>query len=183
MSSLPRPDDSEYNEYYRGYTSLVLDGEIVETLRHQLGDTLALLGGVETERETYRYAEGKWSLREVVGHLIDTERVFAFRALSMARQDGAELPGMDQEDWGRRNNANERPLQHLTDEWVALRRANVDLFASFDSATGRRTGIASGFVFSVRSLAWIIAGHELWYRRLIGRDYLPESVDSIVQEV
>jgi hypothetical protein len=110
MSSLPRPDDSEYNEYYRGYTSLVPDGEIVETLRHQLGDTLALLGGVETERETYRYAEGKWSLREVVGHLIDTERVFAFRALSMARQDGAELPGMDQEDWGRRNNANERPL-------------------------------------------------------------------------
>lgn len=183
MSSLPRPDDSEYNEYYRGYTSLVPDGEIVETLRHQLGDTLALLGGVETERETYRYAEGKWSLREVVGHLIDTERVFAFRALSMARQDGAELPGMDQEDWGRRNNANERPLQHLTDEWVALRRANVDLFASFDSATGRRTGIASGFVFSVRSLAWIIAGHELWHRRLIGRDYLPESVDSIVQEV
>ncbi|HIF21252.1 MAG TPA: DinB family protein [Gemmatimonadetes bacterium] len=176
MSNLPRPDGSEYNQYYTTYTSLVPDGEIVERLRDQLGDTLALLGGVEAERETYRYAEGKWSLREVVGHLIDTERVFAFRALSVARQDGAELPGMDQEDWGRRNNAHDRPLEHLIDEWVALRRANVHLFASFDSATGRRTGIASGFLFSVRSFAWIIAGHELWHRQLIGRDYLAESV-------
>jgi hypothetical protein len=172
MSGLERPAPTEHAEYYGRYIDLVPDGDIVEALRDQLGETLALLQGVPEERETHRYAEGKWSIREVVGHLIDTERLFAFRALAMARSDGVDLPGMDQDEWARWSNAGERPLGDLAQEWAALRRANVHMFASMDSTTGERTGRASGYAFTVRSFPWIIAGHELWHRRLLERDYL-----------
>ena len=172
MSGLRRPTPDEHAEYYGRYIALVPDGPIVETLRDQLGDTLALLQGVGSDRETYRYAQGKWSLREVVGHLIDTERMFAFRALAMARAEGVDLPGMDQDEWAAASNAGERPLWDLSHEWAALRRANVHMFASMAPADADRTGRASGYDFTVRSFPWIIAGHELWHRRLIERDYL-----------
>ena len=172
MTGLARPEPSEHAEYYRRYVALVPDGDILSTLRHQLGDTLALLESVPAERETHRYAEGKWSLREVVGHLIDTERLFAFRALAMARSDDVDLPGMDQDEWASASPANERTLEEMGNEWAALRRANVHMFASMDEATGARMGRASGFDFTVRSFPWIIAGHELWHRRLIEQDYL-----------
>lgn len=172
MSALPRPQASEHAEYYSRYIDRVPDGDVLETLQHQLGDTLAMLQAATEEQETYRYADGKWSLREVVGHLIDAERVFAYRALTMARSDGAELPGMDQEEWGRLSEAGRRSLHELCAEWAALRRANIHMFASMDVETGKRAGSASGFTFSVRTFPWIIAGHELWHRDLIERDYL-----------
>ena len=175
MSSLPRPEVDEHVAYYSRYTHLVPDGDIVDTLRVQMDTTLELLSSVPPEKETFRYAEGKWSVREVIGHLIDTERLFAFRALTIARQDGAELPGMDQDEWADRNNAHERTLEDLADEWAALRRANVRLFSTFDADTGARFGVASGYDFTVRSFPWIIAGHELWHRQLIARDYLEHS--------
>lgn len=175
MTALTRPDPSEHAEYYARYIAAVPDGDILETLRDQLGETLELLTGLSEEQQTYRYAEGKWSLREVVGHVIDTERVFAYRALSMARADNVDLPGMDQEEWASTSNANERSLEEMAAEWVALRRANVHMFAAMNSATGERSGIASGFTFTVRSFAWIMAGHELWHRSLIQRDYLPAT--------
>ena len=172
MSGLTRPQDREYVEYYRRYVELVNEGDILETLRDQLGDTLALLQGIPEDRETYRYAEGKWTLREVIGHLIDTERLFAFRALAMARSTEVELPGMDQDEWAETSDAGQRSLDDLAAEWAALRRANIHMFASMDAATGERTGVASGFSFTVRSFPWIIAGHELWHRKSIARDYL-----------
>ena len=171
MSNLPRPAATEHAEYYGRYIAVVPDGDIVETLRDQLGDTLALLQTVPEERETYRYADGKWSIREVVGHLIDIERLFAFRALAMTRAEGVDLPGIDQDVWARGSNAGDRPLGDLAQEWAALRRANVHMFATLDPSAGERTGRASGYVFSVRSFPWIIAGHELWHRRLLERDY------------
>lgn len=172
MTALSRPDASEHAEYYGRYVALVPDGDILVTLRDQLGETLALLQRVPADRETYRYADGKWSLREVVGHVVDTERLFAFRALAMARADGVDLPGMDQDEWAARSNAGMRPLEDQAAEWAALRRANVHLFANMDAATGARSGRASGYTFTVRSFPWIIAGHELWHRGLIERDYL-----------
>jgi len=177
MSSLLRPEADEYNEYYSQYTSLVPDGDIVQTLRVQMETALELLESIPTEKQTFRYAEGKWSIREVIAHLIDTERLFAFRALSFARGDGAELPGMDQDEWSRCSNAHQRPIEDLADEWSAVRLATVHLFASLDTDAGTRTGIASGNVFSVRSFPWIIAGHELWHLGLIVRDYLHRADD------
>jgi len=172
--ALPRPRAGEYNEYYHRYIAMVPDGNIVEALQRQMEETHALLQSVPADREVYRYAEGKWSIREVVGHLIDTERLFAFRALWFARGEGAEMAGMDQETWARNSNATERPLADLADEWAALRRANVLMFGSFDAATGTLSGVASGFDVTVRALVWMMAGHELHHRMLLLRDYLGE---------
>lgn len=175
MTALPRPGADEFAPYYGGYIAEVPDGNILETLRDQLGPTVAMLQEIPEERETYRYAEGKWSVREVVGHLLDTEWLFAFRALTMAREDGVNLPGMDQDAWVATSRADDRPLADMCAEWVALRRAVIHMFASMNEAQGRRTGVASGNSFSVRSFAWIIAGHELWHRALIRERYLGDD--------
>ncbi|MDX1494282.1 MAG: DinB family protein [Longimicrobiales bacterium] len=174
MSAWGRPDPSEHADYYGRYIAQVPDGDIMETLRDQLPGTLALLE-VPEEREMYRYEEGKWSLREVVGHMVDTERMFAFRGLSMARSDDVDLPAMDQDEWAARSNAHRRPLADLTKEWIAVRRSTVHLFASMDPEMAHRRGRASGYDFTVRSFPWIIAGHELWHRQLIRRFYLEEG--------
>lgn len=172
MSALGRPGPGEHAEYYARYVDLVPDGDILETLRDQLGETLALLQQVPRERESYRYAPGKWSLREVVGHLLDTERVMAYRALAMSRSEGVDLPGMDQEEWARHSNAATRSLDDLASEWASVRRANVHMFATLPEAAIERRGRASGNEFTVRSFAWIIAGHELWHRERLAKDYL-----------
>lgn len=172
MSALTRPEAGEHAEYYARYVAMVPDGDILEILREQLGETLAMLQGLTEEQERHRYAEGKWSLRESVGHLVDTERLFAFRALAMARADGVDLPGMDQDAWVAGSNADDRTLDALCAEWAALRRANIHMFAWMDEETGRRKGRASGYDFTVRSFPWIMAGHELWHRKIFAEHYL-----------
>ena len=171
MSNLPRPQHGEHADYYTRYVDLVPDGDIVEILGSQMGETLALLQAVSAERETFSYAPGKWTVREVIGHLIDVERMFVFRAMNMTRADGVELPGMDPDEWARNSNAGRRPLDDLAAEWASLRRAHVHLFATLSPDAGERRGVASGMEFTVRSFPWIIAGHELWHRECLIRDY------------
>ena len=168
---LRRPDPSEYEEYYQIYTSRVPDGDVLDILESQVGDTLHALAGVEPERETFRYEPGKWSIREVVGHLTDTERVFAYRALSFARASPDPLPPMEQGDWAAVSNAHDRPLAHLAAEFGALRMANVRMFRGFDDETWLRRGTASGFDFTVRSFPWILAGHEIHHVRVLEERY------------
>ena len=169
---LDRPDRSEYDPYYGLYIDQVPDGDIVELLACELEAMLELLRGVAAERETYRYAEGKWSVREVVGHLIDTERTFGYRALAFARRDAAALPGMDQDEWADASNARQRPLTELLEEFERVRRGHVTMFGGFDPSTGAQTGIASGCSFSVRSLAYILVGHERHHRKVLRDRYL-----------
>jgi len=174
--ALCRPLSGEFNEYYARYLATVPDGDIVSTLAREMDVTQALLHSEQAlARQEYRYAPGKWSLREVVGHLMDTERLFAFRALWFARGAAGELAGMDQNAWARESSAGTRPLAELADEWVALRRSNVLMFGSFSADEGARRGVASGYEVTVRALAWMIAGHELYHRALIRRDYLGEG--------
>ena len=172
MSSFERPGPGEHAEYYSRYVDLVPEGNILDTLLRQLGETLVLLQEVPPERETYRYAPAKWSIREVVGHMIDTERVFAYRALAIARSDSADLPTMDQDEWVRRSGADDRTLEDLSSEWASLRRSNLDLLASLGVEAGLSRGRASGFEITVRSIPWIMAGHELWHRERLRVDYL-----------
>jgi hypothetical protein len=172
MSALGRPGAGEHADFYARYVSLVPDGDILETLRDQLGDTLVLLQEVPRERENHRYAPDKWSIREVVGHLLDTERVMAYRALAMARSDGVDLPIMDPDEWSRRANAAMRSLDDLVSEWASVRRANVHFFATLPEESLQRRGRASGNEFTVRSFPWIIAGHEVWHRERLREDYL-----------
>lgn len=176
--TMNRPYRSEYDEYYDRYAALVPDGNITETLSTQVSDTLALLETVPPHRETWAYAPGKWSFREVVGHLADVERVFAGRALSIARDPQTALPSMDQDVWAANSTARDRPLPELIDEWRAVRAATVALLRGLDAESLARVGTASDLSFTVRSFAWIIAGHELHHRQLLRHRYeLPSSPD------
>lgn len=171
MPTIARPADNEYAPYYRTYTSLVPDGAILEILNRQLTETQLLLAGVPAERETFRYAPEKWSIREVIGHCIDTERVFASRALWIARGAAGGQPGMDQDAWVAASNAGERPLAALAVEWAALRRDVVTMLGSLPDDAWGRTGTASRRKFTARSFPWIIAGHELHHRGILINRY------------
>lgn len=166
-----RSGEDEFYEYYGRYIDLVPDGDIVHTLAEQIEETLTLLASVPPEREEFRYAEGKWSVRDVVGHLVDTERLFAFRALWIARGAAGEQPGMEQNDWAALAGAGDRPLADLAEEWRWLRGANVLMFAGFDDAAWGRRGVASGHELTARAAAWIIAGHERHHRAVLRRHY------------
>ncbi|MGH7475300.1 MAG: DinB family protein [Longimicrobiales bacterium] len=166
-----RPDRSEYAEYYDRYASLVPDGDIGATLASQFPVTRGMLAAVPADRERWAYEPGKWSFREVVGHLADAERVFADRALWIARDPDTPLPSMEQDLWASNSSARERPLPDLLDEWAAVREATVALVRGLDDVALARTGTASGVRFTVRSFPWIIAGHELHHRRILRERY------------
>lgn len=168
---MKRPAPSEYAEYYHGYVARVPDGDILARLAAQSGDTIALLSAVPAERESWAYAPGKWTIRQSLGHMIDAERVFAGRALWMARDPDTALPGMDQDLWVERSPDGGRTLADLLKEWSATRAATLALFGGLDADALARVGIASGVRFTVRSLAWIIAGHELHHQALFRERY------------
>lgn len=168
-----RPTTDEYAPFYAGYVEAVPDGHVLETLDAGVPALRTLLEPVTSALETHRYAPEKWSIREVLGHLVDSERLFSYRALHMARRDPAPLPSMDQEQWARATNAAERPLADHLDELAAVRDATLRLFRGLDPDALDRTGVASGAEFTVRSLAWIIAGHEIHHRGVLEARYLP----------
>lgn len=168
-----RPAKEEYAPFYATYVERVPEGDVVETLSSGIPAVRALLEPVTPALETYRYAPEKWTIREVVGHVVDSERLFAFRALHMARRDPAPLPSMDQEQWARGSNAGERPLPELLDELEAVRRSTVCFFRGLDPGAADIRGVASGMEFTVRSLASIIAGHEIHHRGVLEERYLP----------
>lgn len=167
-----RPEPDEYNPYYLTYIGKIPDAPIFDTLERQLGGTLELLAGLDDERACHRYAPDKWSVKEVVGHVIDTERVFAYRALSFARRAPDPLPGMEQNEWAAAAPHHRRPFESILDELRAVRRATWTLFSGLGDEAAGLSGMASGFSFTVRSLAWIIAGHELHHRQVLAERYL-----------
>lgn len=170
---LERPDPSEHDPYYGLYIGLVPDGDVLEILATQLADTIGLLGKVPVEKEVTGYAPGKWSVREVVGHLIDTERTFVHRALAMAREDPSALASFDQDDYAASSNAGARLLSDLSDELMAVRNSSVALFRSFTDEMWLRQGVASDVSFTVRTFPYIVAGHELHHRAILADRYLP----------
>jgi len=167
-----RPRPGEYPDYQGAYIDLVPEGDILETLERQRRETAAELRSVPPELEEHRYAEGRWSVREVVGHVADAERLFSFRALHVARRDPAPLPGMDQDVWARASAAGERPLAELVDELEAVRRSTVFLFHGLDEAALARTGVANERPLLVAAVPWLIAGHELHHLRILRERYL-----------
>lgn len=172
MSTIARPDRTEYADYYHRYVGLVPDGPIVEILASQIEETERLLGPLSEEKAASRYASGKWSVKQVVGHLMDSERVFAYRALRFARADETPLPGFEQNDYVANGGFDSRPMRDLLDEFRAVRAGTVRLFGGMEGAASARRGTASGFPVSARALAYIIAGHELHHRRALVDRYL-----------
>ncbi len=167
-----RPDPSEYNPFYATYVDALPDGDIVRTLESEMHRTLAVAASVPPDRETHRYAPGKWSIREVLGHVTDAERVFGLRALTFARGDGGPLPGFDENRWAAVSNAHERPLAEIAEEFEALRRSHLLMARGLEPASLLREGTASGKPVTVRALLWIMAGHERHHRRILEDRYL-----------
>lgn len=156
-----RPGADDLPAYYHGYLEHV-EGvtDILEALEAQAAATSELLSGVTPEQEEHRYAEGKWSVREVLGHVVDTERVFQLRALWFARGDAQPLPGYEEKDWGAATNAGAVPLAGLLEEYRAVRRSSVLLFRNLDATSLARSGEANGVRFTAGALAWFLLGHE-----------------------
>lgn len=167
-----RPEKDEYAEYYETYIRHVPDGDIVDILSRQVEGTLELMADIDDKMALHRYGEGKWSIKEVFGHLVDSERMFAYRAMCFAREDPTPLPAFDQNTYVKCGNFDERRLSDLLEEFRLLRMSNIAFFASFDDKTILRWGTASGFRFTVRALTYIIAGHELHHRKILQERYL-----------
>lgn len=171
MDRTRRPDASEHDTYYAGYIGRVPDGDIVDTLAALEESTAAFLVTVPAESEHHRYREGAWSVREALGHMVDTERVFGFRALWFARGAPGDLPGMDQEVFAKTADADDRALADLAAEFRALRESHVRFFRALPPEAWDRSGIASDVPVTVRALAWIMAGHELHHLALYRERY------------
>ena len=172
-SAIPRPDATEYSPYFGRYIALVPDGDLLETLARQLDETAWLLRGVTERGGDFRYADGKWSIKEVVGHLADTERIFAYRALRFARGDGTPLPGFDENLFVANARFTERTLADLMAELRAVRAATIALFSGLAPDELERRGVANGQPMSVRAAAYNIAGHERHHVAILRERYLP----------
>ncbi len=168
----PSVDSGEFLPYYGRYIALVPKGDVLASLESQLPDTVAVLDEIGEARAGHRYAEGKWSVRQVVGHLADTERIFTYRALAAARGETGSLQPFDENAYVEHADFDARTLGSLLGEWTAVRRATLALFRNlYDVALSRRV-LASGAPLSARAVAWIIAGHELHHREILRSRYL-----------
>jgi hypothetical protein len=169
-----RPQSGEYAPYYDRYISLVQGDDILNTLDQQRRDTMLLLSCRDEEDGNFRYAPEKWSAKEVLGHVCDTERVFAYRALRIARADATPLEGFEQDDYVRNGPFANSPLSDLVEDFIAVRRATLSLLRDLDEAAWMRRGIANKNEVTVRALAYTIAGHELHHRRILQEKYFVE---------
>jgi len=171
-STIGRPETSELAEYQIAYISKVPGADILEFLEQQLEATLDLLRGIDEEKGNYRYAAGKWTVKEVVGHIIDSERVFAYRALVFSRSDSTTLPGFDQDLWAGHANHSTVPLKELAGEFEAVRRSTIGLFRHLDTAAWMRGGTANNNPITVRALAYLIGGHTEHHLEILKSRYL-----------
>ena len=176
-----RPNKDDFAEYFQTYIDEV-DGEdflLQMGFVHQ--STQRLLAGIDNRKEEYCYEKGKWSIREIVGHLIDTERVFSYRALRFARGDDTDLSGFDHEKFVPSSKANRRLLKDLAEEYQAVRHATIALFGSFDDEMLARAGTANDNKATVLALGFITVGHEIHHVKVIKDRYLNQAGFSSIQ--
>ncbi len=170
MLRIAKPDPDEHLPYYGKYIALVGD-DALTAMRAGSFSTPRLLSGVTEAQAMFRYSPGKWSVKEVLGHITDGERVFAYRALRFAREDRTPLAGFDENTWVPAGRFDRRPLQELVADYEAVRAASISLFGSFEEDALLRRGLANDAEVSVRALAHIIAGHELHHVGLLKERY------------
>jgi hypothetical protein len=166
------PEPTEYAPYYGKYIDLLEDRPLLDMLGEQIQGTLELLRSIPETKGGHRYAPDKWSIKEVVGHVIDAERVFGYRALRFSRGDATALPGFEQDSYVRAAGFDTRTLRALTDELEAVRRSTIFLFEGFSREAFARSGVASENRMSVRALGGVIAGHERHHVRVLRERYL-----------
>jgi hypothetical protein len=172
---VPRPEAGEYAPYYDRYVSLVAANDILGTLEKQLGETASLLSTRKEVDGDLRHAPGKWSVKEVLGHVIDTERIFTYRALRIARNDQTPIEGFEQDDYVKYGPFGQCSLAALVEEFKSVRNATLSLFRGLDEAAWVRRGVANKNEVSVRAIAYIIAGHELHHKKILQEKYFAQA--------
>jgi|SRR6185312_1748510 len=173
MKIVDKPAPGEYPDYAAMYIDLLPnDGLLLQHLQKNLQATKDLVQSLPAEKLLYRYAENKWTIKEVLVHIIDDERIYAYRALCFARGEKTPLPGFEQNDYAANSGANERDVNNIIEEYEAVRRSTIALFNGFADADLVKTGIANDRKASVRALGWHLAGHELHHINLIKERYL-----------
>ncbi len=166
-----RPRTGDNNPYYDRYISLIGDDDIIEVLEEQRKTSEKFLKTFTEKQGNYSYADGKWTVKEVLGHVIDTEKIMAYRALAFARGEKQSLPGFEQDDYVAESNFNNRSLDDLINEFLTARESNIILFKSFDEEILNRRGIASESEVTVLALIYIIAGHEKHHMKILREKY------------
>ncbi|MGG2092261.1 DinB family protein [Bacillus sp. S13(2024)] len=166
-----RPEANEYNPYYATYINLLPEGDIVHILEGQMKETNLLLKDISESEGHFRYAPNKWSIKEVIGHIADTERIMGYRLLSIARGETAELPGYNDDMYVLRAAFDKQSMQDLLENLTVVRQSTVHLLKSLDKEAWLQRGIANNSEVTVRALANIIAGHELHHRQIIKERY------------
>jgi len=167
-----RPQTGEYAPYFDRYISLVSGNNVLAAFDEQRRQMLLLLSGRPESDGDFRYAADKWSLKEVLGHINDTERIMAYRALRISRGDATPMEGFEQDDYIRNGPFARITLADLIEDYIAVRRATITLFRNLDDAAWIRRGVANKNEVTTRALAFNIAGHELHHRRIIEEKYL-----------
>ncbi len=170
-----RPAADEHPPYYARYIDQVPAGDVVTLLGQQIERTRNLLAPLTDAQARFRYAEGKWSPREIIGHLADAERVFSYRLLTFARGDAGPLPGFDENTYVPASEVDRLPLGQVVNELTRVRGATIALLEGLPDAAWGRVGTANGKPISVRALAWIIAGHEIHHCRVLAERYIGAS--------
>lgn len=169
--TISRPTPSEYAPYYDRYISLISENDILTTLDSQRRQMMLLLSGRDEADGDYRYAPDKWSVKEVLGHVCDTERIFAYRALRISRGDRTPIEGFEQDDYVRNGPFAKHPIAEVIEDYIAVRRATMTLLRNLDEEAWNRRGIANKNEISTRAMAYLIAGHELHHRRILEQNY------------
>ncbi len=169
--AIARPEPGEYAPYYDRYISLISGSDILGTLETQRRQTVLLLSGRDEADGNFRYAPDKWNAKEVLGHVCDTERVFAYRALRISRGDHTPMEGFEQDDYVKNGPFGRAPMEEIVEDYIAVRRATLTLLRNLDEAAWVRRGVANKNEVTVRALAYIIAGHELHHRRILEEKY------------
>ncbi len=168
--NLPKPD--EYAEFYSGYMKNIPHDNIIKLLEEGRDNLQSLIKSISEEKGNYAYDQGKWSIKEVLGHMADVERVMAYRAMCIARGEQKSLPAFEQDDYVNAADFNKRSLSSLSEELLSLRNADITLFKSFDDETMMKKGIANNYTNTVRAFMFIIAGHELHHIKILKERYL-----------
>lgn len=167
-----RPQSSEHPSYYDHYIGLVKEDDIIKALKNQVIGAQSVISAIPEDKENYAYADGKWTIKEVLGHIIDTERILGYRAIRFARKDKTVLPGFDENSFVANANFNKRTLYDLAHEFAIVRESNIASFKHFDEATLDQIGNANGKDVSVRAILYMIAGHATHHMNVIRTKYL-----------
>jgi uncharacterized damage-inducible protein DinB len=166
------PATYEYADYYQTYVKLVPEGDIFQILNEQMKETVTMLSALSEPQSEFRYAPGKWSIKEVIGHITDTERIMSYRLLSIARGETASLPGYDENQYVEEANFDSQSLKDLLDHFACVRQSTIHLIKSLSGVALSRKGTANNNEVTARALITIIAGHELHHRNIIKERYL-----------